>query len=186
MVTTFHKYSGQEGDKFKLSKGEMKKLLHKELPSFVGKKVDEEGLKRTTGDLDKNRDQEVDFQEYALSLALVTIMCNDFFQGSPAREDGASGAGGGCYCVHLLGISRALWRQVKLCQAQLKELLEKELPTWTPTELRERDHNKFMSVLDAIKDCEVDFVECTCLLACLCTYCHEYFKDCALDPHCSQ
>ncbi|KAM9109963.1 LOW QUALITY PROTEIN: protein S100-A3 [Megaptera novaeangliae] len=75
---------------------------------------------------------------------------------------------------------------IKLCQAQLKELLEKEPPTWTPTELRERDHNKFMSVLDAIKDCEVDFVEYTCLLACLCAYCHEYFKDCALDPHCSQ
>ncbi|XP_012646726.2 protein S100-A2 [Microcebus murinus] len=86
MVTTFHKYSCQEGDKFKLSKGEMKELLHKELPSFVGEKVDEEGLKKLMGNLDENSDEQVDFQEYAVFLALITIMCNDFFQGCPDRS----------------------------------------------------------------------------------------------------
>lgn len=54
------------------------------------------------------------------------------------------------------------------------------------TEFRECDYNKFMSVLDTNKDCEVDFAEYVRSLACLCTYCHDYFKDCSPEPPCSQ
>ncbi|XP_037670094.1 protein S100-A3 [Choloepus didactylus] len=73
-----------------------------------------------------------------------------------------------------------------LSQGELKELLQKELPTWCPTELREEDYNKFMSLLDTNKDCQVDFVEYMRAIACLCLYCHEYFKNCPPDPPCSQ
>ncbi|XP_052586796.1 protein S100-A2 [Peromyscus californicus insignis] len=82
---TFYKYSCQEGDKRKLSKGEMKELLQKELPSAVGEKADEEGLKKLMDDLDENSDQEIDFQEYSMFLAAVLMVREDLFQGSPDR-----------------------------------------------------------------------------------------------------
>lgn len=43
-----------------------------------------------------------------------------------------------------------------------------------------------MSVLDTNKDQEVDFGEFVRALACLCTYCHDYFKDCPPEPPCPQ
>ncbi|XP_006177238.1 protein S100-A3 [Camelus dromedarius] len=73
-----------------------------------------------------------------------------------------------------------------LCQAELKELVQTELPTWTPTGLRECDYNKLMSVLDTNKDQQVDFAEYMNKLACLCIYCHEYFKNCPPEAPCSQ
>lgn len=59
-------------------------------------------------------------------------------------------------------------------------------PSPSQTESRECDYNKFMSLLDTNKDCEVDFAEFLRALSCLCLYCHEYFKDCPLEPSCSQ
>ncbi|XP_043819898.1 protein S100-A3 [Dromiciops gliroides] len=72
----------------------------------------------------------------------------------------------------------------KLSQCELKELLLKELPTLAPTRLRECDYNNFLSALDTNKDCEVDFSEYVRALACLCLYCHEYFRDCPPNPPC--
>lgn len=53
-------------------------------------------------------------------------------------------------------------------------------------EFREADYSKFLSALDTDKDGEVDFVEYARALACLCTYCHSYFKDCRPEPPCPQ
>lgn len=35
LITVFHNYSGSEGDKYKLSKGELKELLNSELTDFL-------------------------------------------------------------------------------------------------------------------------------------------------------
>ncbi|NWS76995.1 S10A4 protein, partial [Crotophaga sulcirostris] len=80
MVTTFHKYSGKEGDKYKLSKAELKELLNKELPSFGSA-----SLQQLMSHLDNNRDSEVDFQEYMIFLACMGMMCNEFFQDYPDK-----------------------------------------------------------------------------------------------------
>ncbi|XP_042296195.1 protein S100-A4-like [Sceloporus undulatus] len=85
MVATFHTYSGKEGDKFKLNKSELKELILKELPGFVGKKKDEATFQKILNNLDSNKDNEVDFQEYAVFLSCIAMACNDFFQGFPEK-----------------------------------------------------------------------------------------------------
>ncbi|NXW09657.1 S10A4 protein, partial [Fregetta grallaria] len=86
MVTTFHKYSGKEGDKYKLSKAELKELLNKELPIFGSKQMDEAEFKRLVNDLDHNKDTEVDFKEYACFLACITMGFNEFFKDGPTKQ----------------------------------------------------------------------------------------------------
>ena len=36
LIKTFHKYSGKEGDKYTLSRGELKELLLEELGTYLG------------------------------------------------------------------------------------------------------------------------------------------------------
>ncbi|KFV72181.1 Protein S100-A4, partial [Dryobates pubescens] len=79
MVSTFHKYSGKEGDKYKLSKQELKELLTKELPSFSVSVGQGGHLQKLMSNLDADSDSEVDFQEYVTFLACMAMMCNDFF-----------------------------------------------------------------------------------------------------------
>ncbi|KAJ6633125.1 hypothetical protein lerEdw1_014557 [Lerista edwardsae] len=98
LVYTFHKYSGREGDKFTLSRSELKELVKKELAlgeaSFGGgrtspgslshafplQKMKEEGIDKLMGTLDKNKDEEIDFKEYTGFLTALCMAYNDFFQ----------------------------------------------------------------------------------------------------------
>ncbi len=79
LIAAFHKYSGKEGDKKTLSKGELKDLLTTELGDVFGKTQDKTALDKIFKDLDANADGTVDFQEYVTLIACITMLCNEFF-----------------------------------------------------------------------------------------------------------
>ncbi|CAM4665611.1 unnamed protein product [Leuciscus chuanchicus] len=80
LITVFHNYSGSEGDKYKLSKGELKDLLNCELTDFLTSQKDPMLVEKIMNDLDSNKDNEVDFNEFVVLVAALTVACNDFFQ----------------------------------------------------------------------------------------------------------
>ncbi|XP_021232442.1 protein S100-A6 [Numida meleagris] len=75
LVATFHKYSGKEGDKNSLSKGELKELIQKELT--IGPKLKDAEIAGLMEDLDRNKDQEVNFQEYVTFLGALAMIYNE-------------------------------------------------------------------------------------------------------------
>ncbi|XP_059364703.1 ictacalcin-like isoform X1 [Carassius carassius] len=80
LISAFYKYSGKEGDKKTLSKGELKDLLTAEMADIFGKSTDKTALDKIFKDLDANQDGSVDFQEYITLVACITMICNDFFK----------------------------------------------------------------------------------------------------------
>ncbi|XP_048117868.1 S100 calcium binding protein T [Alosa alosa] len=80
MIQTFHKYSGNEGDKYTLSKAELKEMLTTELGNYLGNAQDKDAVEKVMGDLDSNNDGEVDFTEFIILVGALTVACNDFFQ----------------------------------------------------------------------------------------------------------
>ncbi|RLV71454.1 hypothetical protein DV515_00017432 [Chloebia gouldiae] len=112
LINVFHHYSGKEGDKYKLSKKELKELLQSELGCFLEvtgtslgcgglpfpiprensgcpapgltlcppqTQKDAGAVEKIMQDLDENGDGEVDFQEFVVLVAALTVACNNFF-----------------------------------------------------------------------------------------------------------
>ncbi|XP_067367530.1 S100 calcium binding protein T [Channa argus] len=79
LIQTFHKYSGKEGDKYTLSRAELKEMLITELGNYLGNAQDKEAADKVMGDLDSNNDGEVDFTEFIILVGALTVACNDFF-----------------------------------------------------------------------------------------------------------
>ncbi|XP_029025909.1 protein S100-Z [Betta splendens] len=80
LIAVFYNYSGNDGDKYKLNKGELKQLLNSELNSFLTSQKDPLLVEKIMNDLDSNKDNEVDFSEFVVLVAALTVACNEFFQ----------------------------------------------------------------------------------------------------------
>ncbi|KAG5856442.1 S100 calcium binding protein T [Anguilla rostrata] len=87
MIQTFHKYSGNEGDKYTLSRGELKDMLTQELGNYLGNPQDKDAVDKVMGDLDANNDGEVDFTEFIILVGALTVACNDFFLEYNKKEE---------------------------------------------------------------------------------------------------
>ncbi|XP_019496547.1 PREDICTED: protein S100-Z [Hipposideros armiger] len=79
MIRIFHRYSCKEGDRFKLNKGELKMFLQRELTDFLSVSPRCSLVDKIMQDLDANKDNEVDFNEFVVMVAALTIACNDYF-----------------------------------------------------------------------------------------------------------
>ncbi|XP_067824708.1 protein S100-A1-like isoform X2 [Heptranchias perlo] len=79
IIKVFYKYSGKEGNKYTLTKAELKDLLMGELGAFLKSQKDPNSVDVILRDLDVNCDGQVDFQEFVHLVTALTIACNDFF-----------------------------------------------------------------------------------------------------------
>ncbi|NWI05647.1 S10A1 protein, partial [Tichodroma muraria] len=65
LINVFHHYSGKEGDKAHCVSAQTQK--------------DAGAVEKIMQDLDENGDGEVDFQEFVVLVAALTVACNTFF-----------------------------------------------------------------------------------------------------------
>ena len=53
---------------------------------LLQKRTDEAAFQKLMSNLDCNKDNEVDFQEYCVFLSCIAMMCNEFFEGFPDKQ----------------------------------------------------------------------------------------------------
>ncbi|XP_074076608.1 protein S100-A3 [Macrotis lagotis] len=80
IVYAFQGYASREGDKYKLSQGELKELILKELPTLAPTSLRECDYNNLLSKMDTNKDCEVDFTEYIQALGCLCLYCHEYFR----------------------------------------------------------------------------------------------------------
>uniref|UniRef100_A0A8D0GI43 Protein S100 n=1 Tax=Sphenodon punctatus TaxID=8508 RepID=A0A8D0GI43_SPHPU len=81
IINMFHAYSVRQSHPDKLNKGELKQLIEKELPNLILEATDKSTMDKIFKDLDKNKDNEVDFEEFMALITKVLITCHNKIHG---------------------------------------------------------------------------------------------------------
>ncbi|XP_029786421.1 protein S100-A12-like [Suricata suricatta] len=71
IIDVFHQYSAQEGHQDTLSKGEMKKLMMRELPNSLKNTKDQATIDKIFQDLDADKNGQVTFEEFVVLVSRV-------------------------------------------------------------------------------------------------------------------
>ncbi|KAK2830513.1 hypothetical protein Q5P01_018444 [Channa striata] len=79
LISSFDRYSSKEGDRNTLSKAELKDLLENEFGSLLLNSSDKTGIDRIFNDLDRNKDNSVDFREFVTLVCSLTQLCHEYF-----------------------------------------------------------------------------------------------------------
>ncbi|XP_027009087.2 ictacalcin-like [Tachysurus fulvidraco] len=77
LIDVFRQYAGTDKDANTLSKGELKKLLTKEMGPMFEDCKDQVSLDKLFKDLDSNADGTVDFKEFVNMVTCITILCHE-------------------------------------------------------------------------------------------------------------
>uniref|UniRef100_A0A452QGB2 EF-hand domain-containing protein n=2 Tax=Ursus TaxID=9639 RepID=A0A452QGB2_URSAM len=77
IINVFHQYSVRVGHYDKLSKGEMKQLITKELPNTLKNTKDQATIDKTFQDLDADKDGQIDFSEFVNLVVRVLLTAHE-------------------------------------------------------------------------------------------------------------
>ncbi|XP_036620259.1 protein S100-P [Trichosurus vulpecula] len=78
LIDVFDRYAGTDSNKETLTKEELKTLLEKEFPNFVKNGKNNEAIDKLFENLDNNKDAQVDFNEFMIFTAALTVTCHKY------------------------------------------------------------------------------------------------------------
>ncbi|XP_026173718.1 protein S100-A10b [Mastacembelus armatus] len=79
LLKVFHRYANKDGDGNTLSKKELKGLIEAEFPTFLKNQKNPNTLDHLMKDLDQNKDDKIDFEEFMSFISGLSVGCHKCF-----------------------------------------------------------------------------------------------------------